>query len=173
MPTMTLLPTGSTAVGLPIGQGWTVTVPAGDALFHLALRSDDDDTSYASSDGTDDGYFTITSFESPSVAVGSITSVQYLTSGKRDGRSRFTSNCEFELTVPAGDVEGEAYSTAYSAENGPIETERPGGGAWTYSDLENFQMKVIKANTVALRLSYLVLKVTYVKPNAVFFGTNF
>ena len=137
---------------------------------------------YAYSDGTQDGYFTVDEFANgleDEGDVGIINSVQYYSSGSHATRSRFNSTCSFQLIVDAGsgDLDTEGYGAAFASEAGPAELVRPGdGAAWEYSDLEDVRVKVVKANTVVLRLSYLVLRVDYDLPaasNATFFGANF
>jgi hypothetical protein len=61
--------------------------------------------------------------------------------------------------------------------NGIGRATSDGSAAWTYSDLENLSMKCIKNGSEGVRLSYLVLVVTYTEAvaadNATFFGANF
>jgi len=171
MATMTLLPNSSPGVGAGSGWSWS-----GGTSFHDVLDSNDGDTSYAASDGTNDGVFDITGFRDPTVAaadIASITSVQYTTRGKRAIRSRLTANCDFEYLVPSGFLETMNYATVYSTEDGTARTTKPDGSVWTYSDLEGLQMRMTKNGIITLRLTYLAIIVTYISSNTVFFGTNF
>ena len=79
----------------------------------------------------------------------------------------------------AGFGEGASYDahrTNFETINGTARTTSDGSSAWTYSDLENLEMKCTKVITVEVYLSYLALEVTYTEAgadNAVFFGCNF
>ena len=146
---------------------------------HECLDDDNGDTSYVYSAGN---LRNITlSYANPSVAeadIASITSVKFLSSGRSTDRSN-PSLVDISFAAPtAGFSETASYDNGISYEtiNGTVRTTSDGSNPWTYSDLENLQMKCIKNGTVEVRLSYLALSVIYVEAatdNAVFFGTNF
>jgi len=147
---------------------------------HDALDDDNGDTSYVY---TAANLRNITlSYANPSVAeadIASITSVQFQSSGRSTDRSN-PSLVDISFAAPtAGFSETCSYDSNgvnYETINGTVRTTSDGSSAWTYSDLENLQMKCTKNGTVQVRLSYLALSVVYVEAvtdNAIFFGTNF
>ena len=170
MPTMTLLPDGTAQ-----NTGWL----ANTGTVHDALDDDNGDTSYVHT--TSDGRYLDITCADPSVVEGdiaSITSVKFLSSGRSTDRSN-PALVDIAFAAPtAGFSETCSYdvhASSYETILGTARTTSDGSNAWTYSDLENLQMKCTKNGIVQVRLSYLALKVSYVaaEDNAIFFGTNF
>ena len=177
MPNMTLLPSGSSSVS----GDW---IPVGETTAHEALASNDDGTSYVKCD--DNNETMIIEFANPSVAEGdidTINSVQFLSLGKSAHRTD-PSVVSMSFEAPAGVAaypelcSYNPHRTNWETINGGIRTasDGVGGTAWTYSDLENLEMRCTKSLTVEVHLSFLALKVSYteaVADNATFFGANF
>ena len=173
MATMILLPnaTGTTHVE------W---VAVGEAGRHECLDDDNAATSYVKC--STDSRFMVIEYANPSVAeadIASIDSVRFLSSGKAVHRTD-PSLVTIAFNAPTagfGEVASyDAHRTNFETINGTARTTSDGSNAWTYSDLEDLEMKCTKAATVELYLSYLALEVTYTEAaadNAVFFGTNF
>ena len=173
MATMILLPnaTGTTH------SSW---VAVGEATHHECLDDDNAATSYVKCSA--DTRSMIIEYANPSVAeadIASIDSVRFLSSGKSVHRSDpSVVSIRFEAPT-AGFAEiasYDAHRTNFETINGTARTTSDGSSAWTYSDLENLEMKCTKVATVEVYLSYLALEVTYTEAaadNAVFFGANF
>ena len=172
---MTLLPDGT-------GTTHPSWAAIGEGTRHECLDDDNGDTSYVKSSTS--GRSMIIEYANPSVAeadIGSITSVQFTSSGRSTARTS-ASLVDISFNAPtAGFSETESYNPhafVYETINGTARTTSDGSSAWTYSDLENLEMKCTKNGTVEVRLSYLALLVVYVEAvaptdNAIFFGTNF
>ena len=175
---MILLPDGSSSVA-----DWT-PAPFPNTIAG-ALDDDNGDTSYVKSD-TNNAAMTI-EYANPSVAeadIDTITSVRFLSSGRSTHRT-YSSRVLIAFAVPSGNAsEGVRYDPHASSHETINGTARPysdglGGTNWTYSDLENLEMRCTKNGTQQLRLSYLAIRVTYteavaaVTDNATFFGSNF
>ena len=168
---------------LPNATGTTHAdwVAIGEASRHECLDDDNAATSYVKC--SVDLRTMIIEYANPSVAeadIASIDSVRFLSSGKANHRSdpsRVT--IAFEApTAGFGEVASyDAHRTNFETINGTARTTSDGSSAWTYSDLEDLEMKCTKAITVEVYLSYLALEVTYTEAvaadNAIFFGTNF
>jgi len=170
---MTLLPTGT---GLQ-DSGWV----ANSTTAHGDLDDDNGDTSYALC-STNIAAFDLT-FANPSVAeadIGTITSVQFISSGRCPARGRSGSDLDIAFLQPsAGFPETENYfnNVNYETESGTVRTQTPPPSAdWTYANLEDLQFRITKNGTASLRLSYFALAVVYtavVTDNVTFFGANF
>ena len=177
MATMILLPNGSNNVS----SDW-ITVGLGTSDPEDALDTDNGNTSYVKCN--DNGEEMIIEFANPSVAeadIASIDSVRFLSSGKATHR---TSPAEVRIAyeVPSGNgselVSYDAHRTNYETINGTARTTSDGSSAaWTYSNLEDLEMAVLKIGTIEVYLSYLAMEVTYTEAvsadNATFFGANF
>ena len=173
MATMILLPNGTGTFDLE----W---VAVGEATHHECLDDDNAATSYSKC--STDARTMIIEYANPSVAeadIASIDSVRFLSSGKANHRTA-PSLVSIRFDAPtAGFAEGvsyDAHRTNFETINGTARTTSDGSNAWTYSDLENLEMKCIKLITVEVYLSYLALEVTYTAAaadNSVFFGCNF
>ena len=173
MATMILLPnaTGTTHVE------W---VAVGEAGRHECLDDDNAATSYVKC--STDSRFMVIEYANPSVAeadIASIESVRFISSGKsihRTNPSRVSISFEAPTSGFAEIADYDAHRTSFETINGTARTTSNGLAAWTYSDLEDLEMKCTKVATVEVYLSYLALEVTYTEAaadNAVFFGTNF
>jgi hypothetical protein len=172
MATMILLPNATGAVH----AHWAVV---GEGTHHECLDDDNAATSYVKC--SVDARNMIIEYANPSVAeadIASIDSVRFLSSGKANHRSSASAvSISFEAPT-AGFAEVASYDahrTNFETINGTARTTSDGSNAWTYSDLENLEMKCTKVITVEVYLSYLALEVTYTEAadNAVFFGCNF
>ena len=174
MATMILLPnaTGTTH------SSW---VAVGEATHHECLDDDNAATSYVKCSA--DTRTMLIEYANPSVAeadIASIESVRFLSSGKAVHRTDPSAvSIAFEAPT-AGFNENhlyDAHRTDFETINGTARTTSDAFNAWTYSDLENLEMKCTKAFIIEVYLSYLALEVTYteaaVTDNSVFFGTNF
>ena len=174
MATMILLPdaTGATQVE------W---VAVGELAHHECLDDDNAATSYVKC--STHGRSMQIEYANPSVAeadIASIESVRFLSSGKSVHRSDPSLVAISFQSPTAGfseTVSYDAHRTNFETINGTARTTSDGSSAWTYSDLEDLEMKCVKSATIEVYLSYLALEVTYteavVTDNAVFFGTNF
>jgi len=173
----------ATMILLPDATGTThfTWVAVGEGTHHECLDDDNAATSYVKC-STDSRYMII-EYANPSVAeadIASIESVRFLSSGKANHRTSASAvSIAFEAPT-AGFSENHLYAahrTDFETRNGAARTTSDGSNAWTYSDLEDLEMKCTKAATVELYLSYLALEVTYTEAvaadNAIFFGTNF
>ena len=155
-------------------------VAVGEATHHECLDDDNAATSYVKC--SVDGRTMIIKYANPSVAeadIASIDSVRFLSSGKAHHRSS-SSLVAISFEAPTAGfsetVSYDAHRTDFETINGTARTTSDGSSAWTYSDLEDLEMKCTKIITVEVYLSYLALEVTYTEAaadNAVFFGTNF
>jgi len=174
MATMILLPDGT---GLN-ESGW---VAVGETTPHECLDDDNAATSYVKC--SVDTKTMIIEYANPSVAeadIASIESVRFLSSGKSVHRTN-PSVVTISFNAPtAGFQEASSYNahrTSFETINGTARTTSDGSNPWTYSNLEDLEMKCVKVLPVEVYLSYLALEVTYteavVTDNAIFFGTNF
>ena len=173
MATMILLPNADGATN----PEW---VDVGEATHHDCLDDDNAATSYVKC-STDSKSMRI-AYANPSVAeanIASIDSVRFLSSGKANHRtdpSVVVINFEAPTVAFLETASYDAHRTNFETINGTARTTSDGSSAWTYSDLENLEMKCTKVSTVEVYLSYLALEVTYTEAaadNAVFFGCNF
>jgi len=170
MPNMILLPNATSGHT----SHW-VDYPA--ITHHDALNDDNGDTSYVTTASTG-RYITLSYCFNPPVSeveIESITSVTFSSTGRSTDRSN-PALVDISFAAPtAGFSETCSYDTggSYETIHGTARTTSDGSNPWTYSDLENLQLKCTKNGTVQVRLSYLALSVIYVKANAIFFGTNF
>ena len=175
MATMTLTPDG-----LAASPGWA----ANTATINFVLVTNDGDTTYAEA-GADTETCTLT-FAAPSVAEGnisSITSVQFLSSGRFPSRGSGGEDVDFLYEIGATSGLGETInypnSATYASRDGTVQTSNIAGSAWTYSNLEDVELKLTKntASSPDTRVTMVNLLVTYVEAvaadNAIFFGTNF
>ena len=173
----------ATMILLPNATGVTHSdwVAVGEPSRHECLDDDNAATSYVKCSA--DTRIMIIEYANPSVAeadIASIDSVRFLSSGKSVHRSDpSVVSISFEAPT-AGFAEVASYDahrSSYTSINGTARTATPMGGAWTYSNLENFEMQCTKDGTVEVYLSYLALEVTYTEAvsadNATFFGANF
>tara|TARA_R100000008_G_C3475841_1_gene111325 strand:- start:41 stop:613 length:573 start_codon:yes stop_codon:yes gene_type:complete len=160
MATFTLTPDGS--------SGHTFHwANVGGTNHHTSLQTNDGDTSYVQCSAT--GRQLILTYVDPAVAessIASITSVQFLSTGRHTGRIG-TADVDISFETPtAGFSETAVYNahhSSYTTINGTVRTTSDGSSAWTYSDLENLSMKLTKNGSNQVRVSYLALKVTYVE----------
>ena len=173
MATMILLPN---ATGITSAQ-W---VAVGEATRHECLDDDNAATSYVKC--SSDTRTMIIEYANPSVAeadIASIDSVRFLSSGKavhRTDPSIVSISFEAPTAGFAEVASYDAHRTNFETINGTARTTSNGVAAWTYSNLENLEMKCTKVITVEVYLSYLALEVTYteaITDNSVFFGANF
>ena len=168
---------------LPDGTGTASSdwIAVGESTRHEALASDDGNTSYVKS--STNLVSMIIEFADPSVAetdIASIDSVRFLSSGKSIHRTD-PSVVRIGYEVPSGNpleiCSYDAHRTNYETINGTARTASAVGSPWTYANLENLEMIVIKLLTVEIYLSYLAMEVTYTEAvsadNATFFGANF
>ena len=156
-------------------------VPVGEAAHHECLDDDNAATTYVKCAA--DLRPMVIEYADPSVAeadIASIESVRFLSSGKANHRtdpSRVSISFEAPTAGFAENADYDAHRTNFETINGTARTTSDGSSAWTYSDLEDLEMKCTKVITVEVYLSYLALEVTYTEAvaadNAVFFGTNF
>ena len=172
----------ATMILLPNATGTTHPewVAVGEASHHECLDDDNAATSYVKC--SIDSRVMIIEYANPSVAeadIASIDSVRFLSSGKSVHRTD-PSLVDISFAAPTAGfsetVSYDAHRTNFETINGTARTTSDGSNAWTYSDLENLEMKCTKALTVEVYLSYLALEVTYTEAaadNAIFFGTNF
>ena len=156
-------------------------VNVGDAAHHLCLDDDNAATSYSKC--SVNGRTMIIEYANPSVAeadIASIDSVRFLSSGKANHRTD-PSLVEISFAAPTAGfsetVSYDAHRTNFETINGTARTTSDGSNAWTYSNLEDLEMRCTKSGTVEVYLSYLAIVVTYTEAvaadNAIFFGTNF
>ena len=155
-------------------------VAVGEATRHECLDDDNAATSYVKC--SSDARTMIIEYANPSVAeadIASIDSVRFLSSGKavhRTDPSIVSISFEAPTAGFAEVASYDAHRTNFETINGTARTTSNGVAAWTYSNLENLEMKCTKVATVEVYLSYLALEVTYtevVADNSVFFGANF
>jgi|TARA_R110000823_G_scaffold242036_1_gene366607 hypothetical protein len=171
---MTLLPNATI-----LNDGWVVNT----GTAHDALDDDNGDTSYIST--TSNGKRVILGFADPTVAEGDIDfgagiSIRFTSSGRCPSRGFAGSDVDIKFQTPSGFTETINYfnNRSYETENGTARTTKPDSSAWSYSDLEDLEMRCTKNGTANVRLSYLALEVTYTEAavaadNATFFGANF
>ncbi len=173
MATMILLPNATGATH----PEW---VAVGEATHHECLDDDNAATSYVKC--STDTRQMIIEYANPSVAeadIASIDSVRFLSSGKavhRTDPSVVSISFEAPTAMFAETASYDAHRSSFETINGTARTTSDGFNAWTYSDLENLEMKCTKAFIIEVYLSYLALEVTYTEAaadNAIFFGTNF
>ena len=155
-------------------------VAVGEATHHECLDDDNAATSYVKC--STDTRQMIIEYANPSVAeadIASIDSVRFLSSGKavhRTDPSVVSISFEAPTAMFAETASYDAHRSSFETINGTARTTSDGFNAWTYSDLENLEMKCTKAFIIEVYLSYLALEVTYTEAaadNAIFFGTNF
>ena len=155
-------------------------VDVGEGTHHDCLDDDNAATSYVKCSA--DGRTMIIEYANPSVAeanIASIDSVRFLSSGKsvhRTDPSVVSISFEAPTAGFAEVASYDAHRTNFETINGTARTTSDGSNAWTYSDLENLEMKCTKVLSVEVYLSYLALEVTYTEAaadNSVFFGCNF
>ena len=160
MPTMTLLPDGLAV------SGWVANTGTVDD----ALTTNNGDTSYAEA-GSHGETCTLT-FADPSVAesgISSITSVQILTVGRYPPRGSGGTDVDFlfEVGASTGLAETLNYnnSAIHHTRNGTARTVNTAGSAWSYSDLEDVELRLTKNGTVStdVRITMVNLLVTYVE----------
>ena len=167
---------------LPDGTGTTDSgwVAVGETTHHECLDDDNAATSYVKC-STDSKSMRI-AYANPSVAeanIASIDSVRFLSSGKsvhRTNPSAVTISFEAPTAGFSETVSYDAHRTNFETINGTARTTSDGSSAWTYSNLEDLELKCTKALATELYLSYLALEVTYTEAaadNSVFFGCNF
>ena len=174
MATMILLPN---ATGISSAH-W---IAVGESTRHECLDDDNDGTSYVKCN--DNNVYMIIEFANPSVAEGdiaSIDSVRFLSSGKsvhRSDPSLVSIRFEAPTSGFAQICSYDAHRTNYETINGTARTTHDGTHNWSYSNLEDLEMRCTKSGTVEVYLSYLALEVTYTEAvsadNATFFGANF
>ena len=173
MPTITLLPDGTAN-----NTGWV----ANTGTVHDALDDDNGDTSYVTS--STNSHRIILDFANPTVAEADIDfsagiSIRFTTSGRCPARGAGGSDVDIKFQTPTGFDETINYhnNAFYETENGTARTTKPDSSAWSYSDLEDLQIRCTKNGTAEARLSYVVFEVTYTAAvsadNATFFGANF
>ena len=171
---MTLLPDGTSS-----SDGLWLPVPTGQTR-HGALDDDNGDTSFVTCQ-VDSKQMTL-EFANPTVAeedIDSITSIRFTSSGRCPGRGSGGSDVSINFQTPFGFTETINYfnNATYETENGTARATKPDSSAWSYSDLEDLQIRCTKNGTAPVRLSYLALLVTYTEAvsadNATFFGANF
>ena len=172
----------ATMILLPNADGFTHPhwVDVGESSHHDCLDDDNAATSYVKC-STDARSMQI-EYANPSVAeadIASIESVRFLSSGKSVHRSD-PSLVVISFAAPTvgflETVSYDAHRTNFETINGTARTTSDGSNAWTYSDLEDLEMKCTKNATVEVYLSYLALEVTYTEAaadNSIFFGCNF
>jgi len=173
MATMILLPNAD-------GAAHVQWVDVGEGTHHDCLDDDNAATSYVKCSA--DARQMIIEYANPSVAeanIASIDSVRFLSSGKsvhRTDPSVVSISFEAPTAGFAEVASYDAHRTNFETINGTARTTSDGSNAWTYSDLENLEMKCTKVLSVEVYLSYLALEVTYTEAaadNSVFFGCNF
>ena len=173
-----LLPNASNNVS----SDWIPAPGVGDSV-HGNLADDNGDTAYVHCNDNNESM--IIEFANPSVAeagIASIESVRFLSSGRSNDR-RNAALVDIGFQTPSGNVSTScsynAHASSHETINGAINIYSDGllgGTPWTYSDLENLEMKCIKDGTAQVYLGYLALKIIYepaVTTNATFFGANF
>ena len=160
MAVMTLTPDGIAV------SGWVANTGTVDG----ALAVNNGDTAYAEAGA--DGETCTLRFTNPGVAEGnisSITSVQILTYGRYPARGSGGEDVDFQYEVGAGTLSTETLnypnSAFHNARNGAVQTSPPAGGAWSYSNLEDVEIKMTKngASSTDVRVGMLNLLVTYVE----------
>ena len=158
MPTMTLLPDGLAV------SGWN----ANTGTVNDALTTNNGDTTYAEA-GTNGETCTLT-FAAPSVAesgISSITSVQFLSNGRFPARGGGGTRVEFLYVVGGTTGFGQNINYpnnfAHSTRNGIVRTVNTAGAAWSYSDLEDVNIKITKIDNSSpdVRITKINLLVTY------------
>ena len=161
-------------------NGWFTE---GESTAHECLDDDNEYVSYVKcSTGSSELHL---EFANPSVVeadIASITSVRFLSIGKSNHRAA-SSAVSVYYDVPFGNPAQpclyDAHRTDWETINGSAKSysDGLGGTAWTYSDLEDLEMHILKVVTIELYLTYFAMEVTYVEAsaadNATFFGANF
>ena len=175
MATMILLPNGQHTVS----SDWATY---GETYPWQCLDDENGNTSTMTCN--DHGEFMIIEFASPSVAeadIDRITSVRYSSSGRADHRTS-AALATISYEAPSGNA---AQINSYDSSPSSFEklygtarlySDGLGGTDWTYSDLEDLEMRVTKLLPVPVVLTYLAMEVTYTTvavDNATFFGANF
>jgi len=177
---MILLPTITDTIQTPY---WATFPLATNA--HDCLDDDNGDTSYCVS--SSHSRYMILGFANPPVVEGdidTITSVRFLSSGRSTDR-RSASLLDIDYETPSGNptepCSYDPHASSYETIDGIARqySDGLGGTNWTYSDLENLEMRCTKSGSRQLRLSYLAIRVLYTEAvaaeadNATFFGANF
>ena len=172
----------ATMILLPDATGTTHSewVAVGESYHHQCLDDDNAATSYVKC--STDTKIMVIEYANPSVAeadIASIESVRFLSSGKSVHRSD-PSLVVISFAAPTvgflETVSYDAHRTNFETINGTARTTSDGSSAWTYSNLEDLEMRCVKSATIEVYLSYLALEVTYTEAaadNSVFFGCNF
>ena len=165
---------------LPDATGTTQVewVAVGESYHHQCLDDDNAATSYSKC--SDDTRTMTIEYANPSVAeadIDTIDAVRFLSSGKANHRTN-PSLVDIAFQAPTSGFSEtasyDAHRTNFETINGTARTTSNGIAAWTYSDLEDLEMKCTKNGTVEVYLSYLALEVTYTAAdNSIFFGCNF
>ena len=170
MPTFNLLPDGTTGT-----NQWQN--PANGTCAASNVDADNGDTDYCYEVGhSQEITFTMAN---PSVVesdIDSITSVKiYISSAYTHGVGNTTRILIYQTGgsisngFTAVNVDG---GGAYATYSGTAETTSDGSTAWTYSDLEDLQVKLDKivntASRTMVRVSYLYAEVSYVAAAAVY-----
>ena len=147
-------------------SGWV----ANTGTVNDALTTDNGDTSFA--EAGSDGEACTLAFADPSVAesgISSITSVQILTTGRYPPRGSGGTDVDFlfEVGASTGLAETLNYSNSavHGTQNGTARTVNTAGSAWSYSDLEDVELRLTKNGTVSadVRITMVNLLVTYVE----------
>ena len=184
---MILLPTITDTIQTPY---WLTFPLATNA--HDCLDDDNGDTSYCVC--SHDARYMILGFANPDdvtavnsgvaeadIDISAGISVRFLSSGRSTSR-RGASLLDIDYETPSGNptesCSYDPHASSYETINGTARSDADGSsGGWSYSDLENLEMRCTKNSTRQLRLSYLALEVTYTEAvsadNATFFGANF
>ena len=157
MATVVLLPNQTVSAG----SNWTLT---GEGTHHEALDDDNGDTSYTAC-STNDEVFSLQFEDIPddSSDIASVTSVQFLSSGRCPARGSGGSDVEIGFVSPSsGFLETMNYfnNANYEAENGTVRTQTPAGADWTPTSVHNIRLKLRKDGTTDVRLSYFAVKKT-------------
>jgi hypothetical protein len=186
MATMILLP--NETIGIPSFH-WV----ASSGTLQECLNDDNDDTSFVSCDNNsaamtlgfsdpDDVTPANGGVSEAEIDFDETVSVRFISSGRSTNR-RFASLVIIGYAAPSGNADEtcsyDAHASSYETINGTAREHSDGSSAaWTYADLEDLRITCTKSLALEVRLSYLVMEVTYteaavVTDNATFFGANF
>ena len=178
---MILLPTITDTIQTPYWLTFPIATNA-----HGCLDDDNGDTSYCVS--SSNARYMILGFANPDdvtsansgVAEGdidTITSVRFLSSGRSTDR-RNASLLDIDYETPSGNptetCSYDPHPSSYETINGIARSDADGSsGGWSYANLEDLELLVVKYQTVEVYLSYLALELTYKEAvtadNATFF----
>ena len=160
MATFNMLPDGTTGT-----NQWTA---GGTYSSHYAVNVDDSDTGYIYE--TTSGHEITFTMADPSVSESDIATIN---SVKIILKARYT-NSSFSTRVLAYQGDGSSESAfdthniaagSYATYNGAARSTAPDGGSWTYTDLENLQVRLDKILSTAMRtqvrVTYLYAEVDY------------